>query len=113
MKSNTCAPPLTSGTDSEVFLVPRAIYKDPFRPNGENILVMCDCYEPPRTAEDGTSIPMKAIPTNTRAACAAAMKAAEAEVPWFGIEQVCECVCVMEGGSFIHAARGHAAHALT
>lgn len=49
--------------------MPRAIYKDPFR-LGDNILVMCDCYEPPRTNDDGTVLAMKPIPTNTRAACA-------------------------------------------
>lgn len=65
------------GENSEVILYPRAIYKDPFRPGADNILVICDCYTP-----DGTP-----IPTNTRAACAEAMATAEAEVPWFGIEQ--------------------------
>lgn len=34
------------GTDSEVFLIPRAIFKDPFR-RGGNIIVMCDTHEPP------------------------------------------------------------------
>lgn len=57
------------GHDSEVYLIPRAIFKDPFRP-GDNILVMCDCYEPPRLNADGTITPPKAIPTNTRAAYA-------------------------------------------
>lgn len=74
------------GTDSEVYLVPRAIFKDPFR-GGDHILAMCDCYEPPRVQKDGTIIPMKAIPTNTRAACAEVMAKAEADEPWFGIEQ--------------------------
>jgi hypothetical protein len=41
-----------AGHDSEVFLVPRAIFKDPFR-GGENILVMADCYEPPHEDESG------------------------------------------------------------
>lgn len=57
------------GDDSEVYLVPRAIYKDPFR-KGDNILVLCDAYEPPRVNADGTVTSIKAIPTNTRAACA-------------------------------------------
>ncbi|KAG1675324.1 hypothetical protein FOA52_015998 [Chlamydomonas sp. UWO 241] len=74
------------GTDSEVYLVPRAIYKDPFR-GGDHILVMCDCYEPPRILPDGSVKEMVAIPTNTRAACDAAMEKAKAEEPWFGIEQ--------------------------
>ena len=67
------------GDDSEVFLVPRAIYKDPFR-RGDNILVMCDCYEPPKVAQDGTVAQPVPIPTNTRAACAEVMAKAAAEV---------------------------------
>ncbi|KAJ9529624.1 hypothetical protein QJQ45_014392 [Haematococcus lacustris] len=74
------------GTDSEVYLVPRAVYKDPFR-GGNNILVMCDTYEPPRLLPDGTVVPMKPIPTNTRAACADVMEKVKDEEPWFGIEQ--------------------------
>lgn len=57
------------GHDSEVYMVPRSIFKDPFR-GGDNILVMCDTYEPPRLNPDGTVTEMKALPTNTRAACA-------------------------------------------
>lgn len=71
------------GDDSEVFLVPRAVYKDPFR-GGDNVLVLCDTYEPPRTKPDGTVIPMKPLPTNTRCAAAEAMDKAKAEEPWFG-----------------------------
>lgn len=74
------------GTDSEVYLVPRSYYKDPFR-GGDNILVMCDTYEPPRLLPDGTLTELKPIPTNTRAACADVMAKVEAEEPWFGIEQ--------------------------
>eukprot|EP00891_Asterochloris_glomerata_P000580 jgi/Astpho2/580/Aster-04434 len=77
------------GDDSEVYLVPRAIYKDPFRPHSENILVMCDAYEPPRVGEDGKDdVQLKAIPTNSRAGCAEAMeKVLKSQEPWFGIEQ--------------------------
>lgn len=67
------------GDDSEVYLVPRAIYKDPFR-GGDAILVMCDAYEPPKVKEDGSVAEPVAIPTNTRAACAEVMKKVEAEV---------------------------------
>lgn len=74
------------GHDSEVYLVPRAIYKDPFR-GGDNILVMCDTYEPPRIKEDGTMTDIKPIPTNTRAACNDVMERAKDQEPWFGIEQ--------------------------
>lgn len=70
-----------------MYLVPRAFYKDPFR-KGENILVLCDAYEPPRVNPDGTVSSIKAIPTNTRAACADVMEKVKAEEPWFGIEQV-------------------------
>jgi len=41
------------GDDSEVYLVPRSIFRDPFR-GGDNIIVLCDCYEPPRAKPDGT-----------------------------------------------------------
>ncbi|KAL3137249.1 glutamate--ammonia ligase [Trebouxia sp. C0010 RCD-2024] len=76
------------GDDSEVFLVPRAMYPDPFRQPGDNILVMCDCYEPPRVDESGeTKTPMKPIPTNTRHAANLAMEKAKDQEPWFGIEQ--------------------------
>jgi len=66
------------GKDSEVYLKPVAIYPDPFR-RGKNILVLCETCLP-----DGKLTP---IPSNTRAACANAMKKAAAHEPWFGIEQ--------------------------
>jgi len=72
------------GTDSEVLLKPRAFYPDPFRPNGDNILVMCDCFLPDPEKPDCLGAP---IPTNTRAACLEMMEKVTAEEPWFGIEQ--------------------------
>jgi len=76
------------GNDSEVLLVPRAIYRDPFRagPSGKskNILVLCDCYKPDANAPKGVGPP---IPTNTRVACDSIMEKVKEHVPWFGIEQ--------------------------
>ena len=76
------------GSDSEVLLVPCAIYKDPFRagPSGssKNILVLCDCYKPDPDKPKGVG---EAIPTNTRVACKAVMDKVAASDPWFGIEQ--------------------------
>lgn len=74
------------GEDSEVYLMPCAMYRDPFR-GGDNILVMCDAYEPPRVNADGTVAEPKPIPTNTRNACNEAMEKAKDQEPWFGIEQ--------------------------
>jgi glutamine synthetase len=64
------------GEDSEVIVKPRAIFKDPFRP-GDNILVLTDTYTPAG----------EPLPTNTRVAAVAAFAGREDEVPWFGIEQ--------------------------
>jgi len=66
------------GKDSEVYLKPVAIYKDPFR-LGPHILVLCECCLP-----DGKLTP---IPTNTRHAAEKIMEQAKDTVPWFGIEQ--------------------------
>lgn len=65
-----------AGTDSDVFLRPAAVFKDPFR-GGKNVLVLAECYN-----ADGS--PNK---TNFRYACKKAMDAAAAHKPWFGIEQ--------------------------
>jgi glutamine synthetase len=64
------------GDNSEVILKPQRIFKDPFR-QGDNILVMCDCYTP-----DGT-----AIPSNTRVGAEKVMEEFKDQKPWFGIEQ--------------------------
>ena len=70
------------GSDSEVIMVPRAKYMDPFR-GGDNILVLCDCYAP---QDDGTLV---ALPTNSRAPAVDRFVAGNAEetIPWYGIEQ--------------------------
>jgi glutamine synthetase len=64
------------GHDSDVYLRPAAIFKDPFR-GGDNILVLCECYN-----NDGT--PNR---TNYRHHAKKTMDLAKAEIPWFGLEQ--------------------------
>lgn len=64
------------GGDSDVYLRPCAIFKDPFR-GGDNILVLAACYN-----NDGT--PNR---TNYRHHAAKVMELAKDVVPWFGIEQ--------------------------
>lgn len=65
------------GDNSEVIIVPRAVFMDPFR-GGNHVLVMTDTYEP---AE------MTPLPTNTRAPAYEVFKGTEDQEPWFGIEQ--------------------------
>jgi len=65
------------GDDSEVILIPRATYLDPFRPEGENILVICDTNTPGG----------EPIKTNTRAPYSALFKKHANEEVWFGLEQ--------------------------
>mmetsp|Transcript_36644 Transcript_36644/g.82846 ORF Transcript_36644/g.82846 Transcript_36644/m.82846 type:complete len:359 (+) Transcript_36644:19-1095(+) len=72
--------------DIDVHMVPRRIYKDPFR-RGDNIMVLVDSYLEPLPGSG--QIHGDAAPWNTRASCDAVMARAEAagEDPWFGIEQ--------------------------
>ena len=60
------------------------MYRDPFRPGGANLLVLCDCYKPDPDEPLGLG---DAIPTNSRKACSAVMEAVGDAEPWFGIEQ--------------------------
>ncbi|KAH8400471.1 hypothetical protein KR222_000961 [Zaprionus bogoriensis] len=64
------------GSNSDTYLYPVAIYKDPFR-RGNNILVMCDTYK-----FDGTP-----STTNKRKSCLEVVNKCLDEQPWFGIEQ--------------------------
>merc|ERR1719472_513213 len=64
------------GDDSEVIIVPKAIFKDPFR-GGDNILVLTDTYTPGGTP----------LPTNTRATAAEIFADSASQDPWFGLEQ--------------------------
>jgi len=64
------------GGDSDVYLRPAAIFRDPFR-GGPNILVLAECYN-----NDGT--PNR---TNYRHHAKKIMDQAAAHEPWFGLEQ--------------------------
>ncbi|CAM0141988.1 glutamate--ammonia ligase [Umbelopsis sp. WA50703] len=66
----------SEGHDSDVLLKPAALYADPFR-KGDNILVLCETYNP-----DGTP-----NMTNFRTACKKVMESYADAHPWFGIEQ--------------------------
>lgn len=65
------------GQNSDTILVPQAIYRDPFKPGKNDIIVMCDTY----TAEGAPTR------SNKRAALQEAIDKCSSEEPWFGIEQ--------------------------
>ncbi|KAL3871903.1 hypothetical protein ACJMK2_039875 [Sinanodonta woodiana] len=65
-----------TGSDSDMYLHPVAIFRDPFRP-GKNKLVLCEAYK-------YNNIPAE---TNKRHSCKRTMEKAKEEHPWFGIEQ--------------------------
>jgi len=64
------------GSDSDVFLKPVAVYKDPFR-LGNNRLVLCETLDNK----------LQPHPTNNRRRCLQTMDAVKNEHPWFGMEQ--------------------------
>jgi len=64
------------GANSDTYLYPVAIYKDPFL-LGNNRLVLCDTYKYNKKPTDA----------NHRASCLEAMTKAKDQVPWFGMEQ--------------------------
>jgi len=64
------------GSNSDVYLQPVALYRDPFR-LGDNKIVLCETYKHNKEPAD----------TNHRAKCIEAMNAAKSQHPWFGMEQ--------------------------
>ena len=66
----------SSGHNSDIYLKPVAIYKDPFMKAG-NILVMCETLKPDDSPAE----------TNHRDSCMKVMERCKDEKPWFGIEQ--------------------------
>lgn len=66
------------GGNSDIALIPRALYRDPFKAGEQDVIVLCDTYKP-----DGSP-----CDTNYRAAMQAAYDSTQKEEPWFGIEQV-------------------------
>ncbi|KAA0185156.1 Glutamine synthetase 2 cytoplasmic [Fasciolopsis buskii] len=64
------------GSNSDVYLKPCAMFRDPFR-RGKNKLVLCETY----------TYDMKPHVTNHRRICAELMERAKEHQPWFGIEQ--------------------------
>jgi glutamine synthetase len=65
------------GGNSDIALVPQALYKDPFKAGENDVIVLCDTYKP-----DGTP-----CDSNHRAAMQNAYDRTKDQEPWFGIEQ--------------------------
>ncbi|KPI96122.1 Glutamine synthetase 2 cytoplasmic [Papilio xuthus] len=64
------------GHNSDTYLVPPALYRDPFR-RGNHLLVMCDTYK----------YNMEPTESNHRVKCQEAYEKCKDDEPWFGIEQ--------------------------
>jgi glutamine synthetase len=65
------------GGNSDVAIVPRALYKDPFKVGQHDVIVLCDTYKP-----DGSP-----CETNHRASMQSAYEKTKDVEPWFGLEQ--------------------------
>ncbi|CAG9797745.1 unnamed protein product [Chironomus riparius] len=65
------------GGNSDIAIVPRALYKDPFKVGEHDVIVLCDTYKP-----DGSP-----CETNHRAAMQSAYEKTKDVEPWFGLEQ--------------------------
>jgi glutamine synthetase len=84
------------GSNSDVYLKPVSIYKDPFT-LGKNILVMCETYKYNKEPTGNSLMTIISYflfhffvlfsATNKRLACEEAMTAAADQHPWFGLEQ--------------------------
>ncbi|KAK6634313.1 gamma-glutamylcysteine synthetase [Polyplax serrata] len=64
------------GHNSDTYMIPRALYKDPFRP-GPHYLALCDTYKSDKTP----------TASNFRAKAVEALAKAEKFKCWFGVEQ--------------------------
>jgi len=64
------------GSNTDVYLQPVALYKDPFR-GGQNKIVLCETFKYNK----------KPTETNHRKSCNTVMERAKDQKPWFGIEQ--------------------------
>lgn len=65
------------GDNSDCSLIPRAIYRDPFKVGSQDVIVLCDTYKPDGTPSD----------TNHRNKMQDAVDKTQEHEPWFGIEQ--------------------------
>uniref|UniRef100_A0A336MI44 Glutamine synthetase n=1 Tax=Culicoides sonorensis TaxID=179676 RepID=A0A336MI44_CULSO len=65
------------GGNSDCTLVPRAVYQDPFKAGGQDVIVLCDTYKPDGAPTD----------TNHRNKMQDAFDRTKSHEPWFGIEQ--------------------------
>jgi glutamine synthetase len=64
------------GSNSDVYLKPVAIYKDPFLQDAHK-LVLCETYKHNKKPSE----------TNYRKSCLETMTKAKSDIPWFGMEQ--------------------------
>lgn len=66
------------GHDSDIFIVARRLYKDPFR-DGNNLIALCECFKDAELTQPHE--------TNTRHSLDLIAEHVKAQEPWFGVEQ--------------------------